>query len=53
MCLRSWGLYPEAVGRVAYRAESFRLGIEAGTMLVRTLPWDGAAWQLRLVGAYL
>lgn len=53
LCLRSWGLFPEAVARVAYRAESFRFGIEAGALLVRTLPWEGAAWQVRFVGAYL
>src|ERR1041384_1594555 len=32
LCIRSWGLYPEAVGRVAYRVESFRIGIELGAL---------------------
>ncbi len=52
LCIRSNGLFPEAVARVAYRAESFRLGLEAGGMWVNTLPWSGAAIQARLVAAY-
>ena len=52
LCIRYWGAFPAGAGRVEYRAESFRLGVEAGAMYVNTLGWAGAATQLRIVGAY-
>ena len=52
LCLRSWGVYPEASVRVALRGESVRLGLEISALWVRTRPWSGAGGQLRIVGAY-
>lgn len=52
LCLRSWGLFPEAAARVAYRADSFRVGVEISALWIETLPWGGAGGQLRIVGAY-
>jgi hypothetical protein len=52
LCIRSWGLFPGAFGRGAYRAEAFRVGLELGAMWVETLPWSGAGMQGRLVVAY-
>lgn len=52
LCVRHWGAFPAGAVRGEYRAESFRLGVEAGAMWVNTLSWSGAATQLRIVGAY-
>ncbi|MGK3995068.1 hypothetical protein [Sorangium sp. So ce1024] len=52
LCIRSWGLYPEASARVAVRGESVRIGLEASAILVRTLPWSGLGGQVRIVGSY-
>lgn len=52
LCMRHWGIYPASAARIEYRADSFRVGGEAGAMWVDTLSWSGAAVQLRIVGAY-
>jgi hypothetical protein len=52
LCLRHWGVFPTGGGRVAYRAESFQVGLDIRAMYVNTLSWSGAATQIRLVGSY-
>jgi hypothetical protein len=52
LCMRSWGLFPEASVRVALRGESFRIGLEASGLWVESLPWSGVGAQFRIVGAY-